>query len=138
MLNLPLALIGGVAGVFLGDGILSIATLIGFIALFGIATRNGIMLVSHIRRLHAVAGTDTHAAVVQGSLDRLAPIVMTALSTGLALLPVAAGFGAPGSEILAPLALVIVCGLLSSTALNMFVVPAVIVATTPAGPPSRG
>ena len=138
MLNLPLALIGGVAGVFLGDGILSIATLIGFIALFGIATRNGIMLVSHIRRLHAVAGADPRAAVVQGSLDRLAPIVMTALSTGLALLPVAAGFGAPGSEILAPLALVIVCGLLSSTALNMFVVPAVIVATTPAALPSRG
>ncbi len=138
MLNLPLALIGGVAGVFLGDGVLSIATLIGFIALFGIATRNGIMLVSHIRRLQAVAGADARAAVVQGSLDRLAPIVMTALSTGLALLPVAAGFGVPGSEIQAPLALVIVCGLLSSTALNMFVVPAVIVATTPADPPSRG
>ena len=137
MLNLPLALIGGVAGVFLGDGVLSIATLIGFIALFGIATRNGIMLVSRIRRVQAVAGADARAAVVQGSLDRLAPIVMTALSTGLALLPVAAGFGAPGSEIQAPLALVIVCGLLSSTALNMFVVPAVIVATTPAGPPSR-
>ena len=126
MINLPLALIGGVVGVFLGDGVLSIAALIGFISLFGIATRNGIMLVSHIRRLIEHEGvTDTREAVIQGSVNRLVPILMTALSTGLALVPVAVGFGEPGSEIQAPLALVIVCGLFSSTALNMFVVPAV-------------
>ena len=126
MINLPLALIGGVVGVFLGDGVLSIAALIGFISLFGIATRNGIMLVSHIRRLREVEGvTDAREAVIRGSVNRLVPILMTALSTGLALIPVAMGFGEPGSEIQAPLALVIVCGLVSSTALNMFVVPAV-------------
>ena len=126
MLNLPLALIGGVVGVFLGDGVLSIAALIGFISLFGIATRNGIMLVSHIRRLREHEGvTSAREAVVQGSVNRLVPILMTALSTGLALMPVALGFGEPGSEIQAPLAMVIVCGLCSSTALNMFVVPAV-------------
>ena len=125
MVNLPLALIGGVVGVYLGDGVLSVASLIGFIALFGIATRNGIMLVSHIRRLRMDEGiADTHAAIVQGSVDRLVPILMTALSTGLALLPVALAFDTPGSEIHAPLALVVVCGLFSSTALNMFVVPA--------------
>ena len=126
MINLPLALIGGVVGVFLGDGVLSIAALIGFIALFGIATRNGIMLVSHIQRLRENDGVvDARDAVIQGSVDRLVPILMTALSTGLALVPVALGFGAPGTEIQAPLALVVVCGLFSSTALNMFVVPAV-------------
>jgi CzcA family heavy metal efflux pump len=126
MINLPLALIGGVAGVFLGDGVLSIAALIGFISLFGIATRNGIMLVSHIGRLREHEGiTDTREAVIQGSVNRLVPILMTALSTGLALVPIALGFGEPGSEIQAPLALVIVCGLFSSTALNMFVVPAI-------------
>ena len=126
MINLPLALIGGVVGVFLGDGVLSIAALIGFISLFGIATRNGIMLVSRIRRLREDEGvTDPRQAVIRGSVDRLVPILMTALSTGLALVPIAMGFGEPGSEIQAPLALVIVCGLVSSTVLNMFVVPAV-------------
>ena len=132
MLNLPLALIGGVAGVFLGGGVLSIAALIGFIALFGIATRNGIMLVSRIRRLREEErDLDLRDAVIRGSVDRLVPIVMTALSTGLALLPVALRFGMPGSEIQAPLALVIVCGLFSSTALNMFVVPAVVLRSEP-------
>ena len=125
MLNLPLALIGGVAGVFLADGVLSIAALIGFISLFGIATRNGIMLVSHIRQLRETGvRLDTREAVIQGSVNRLVPILMTALSTGFALVPVALGFGQPGSEIQAPLALVVICGLFTSTALNMFVVPA--------------
>ena len=138
MLNLPLALIGGVAGVFLGDGVLSIAALIGFIALFGIATRNGIMLVAHVRRLRFEEGvTDARAAITQGAVDRLAPILMTAMSTGLALLPVAFAFGEPGSEIQAPLALVIVCGLVSSTALNMFVVPAAYWATVRGGASGR-
>ena len=93
MINLPLALIGGVVGVFLGDGVLSIAALIGFISLFGIATRNGIMLVSHIRLLREEEGViDAREAVIQGSVNRLVPILMTALSTGLALVPVALGF----------------------------------------------
>ena len=126
MVNLPLALIGGIAGVFLGDGVLSIAVLIGLISLFGIATRNGIILVSNIRRLlDGGIVVDRRTAVIQGSVNRLVPILMTALSTGLALVPVAVGFGEPGSEIQAPLALVVVCGLFSSTALNMFVVPAI-------------
>ena len=128
MINLPLALIGGVVGVFLGDGILSVASLIGFIALFGIASRNGIMLVAHVRRQQQ-AGGDPEAAVIRGSVDRLIPILMTAVSTGLALTPVALGGGQPGSEIQAPLALVIVAGLVTSTALNMFVVPALCLAT---------
>ena len=125
MINLPLALIGGVAGVFLGDGVLSIAALIGFIALFGIAARNGIMLVRGIRRIRSEGSGNVEAAVIQGSVDRLVPILMTALSTGLGLLPAARAFGEAGSEIQAPLALVIVCGLFSSTALNMLVVPVV-------------
>jgi CzcA family heavy metal efflux pump len=126
MVNLPLALIGGVVGVFLGNGVLSIAALVGFIALFGISTRNGIMLISSIRRLREDGRVgDVREAVIQGSVSRLVPILMTALSTGLALVPVALGFGEPGSEIQAPLALVVVCGLVSSTALNLFVVPAI-------------
>ena len=130
MVNLPLALIGGVVGVFLGNGVLSIAALVGFISLFGISTRNGIMLISHIRRLLEDGQLAIREAVIQGSVSRLVPILMTALSTGLALVPVALGFGEPGSEIQAPLALVVVCGLVSSTALNLFVVPAIYWAST--------
>ena len=126
MSNLPFALIGGVVGVFLAGGVLSVASLIGFITLFGIATRNGIMLVSHIKHLMSEEGvTDFRRAVIQGASERLAPILMTALSTGLALIPIALGLGKTGSEIHAPLALVVLCGLVSSTALNMIVVPAV-------------
>ena len=124
----------GVVGVFLGNGVLSIAALVGFISLFGISTRNGIMLISSIRRLREDGRVgDVREAVIQGSVSRLVPILMTALSTGLALVPVALGFGEPGSEIQAPLALVVVCGLVSSTALNLFVVPAIYwVSTRPA------
>jgi Cu/Ag efflux pump CusA len=126
MVNLPLALVGGVAGVYLAGGLLSVASIIGFITLFGIATRNGIMLVSHIRHLREVEGvTDLREVVVQGASERLAPILMTALAAGLALVPIAAGMGKPGSEIQAPMAMVILFGLLTSTALNMVVVPAV-------------
>jgi CzcA family heavy metal efflux pump len=125
MLNLPLALVGGVVGVYLLGGVLSVASLVGFVTLFGIATRNGIMLVSHIRHLAEHEGvTDSAEAVRRGALERLVPIVMTALAAGLGLLPLALGAGEPGSEIQAPMAIVILCGLLSSTVLNMFVVPA--------------
>jgi Cu/Ag efflux pump CusA len=125
MLNLPLALAGGVAGVYFAGGVLSVASIIGFITVFGIATRNGIMLISHIRHLQETEGvTDLREAVLRGGLERVSPILMTALAAGLALIPVALGMGKPGSEIQAPMALVILCGLLSSTALNMVVVPA--------------
>ena len=124
--NLPLALIGGVAGVYLSGGVLSVASLIGFLALFGIATRNGILLVSHIQHLRNEEGVgDFRQAILQGASERLAPILMTALTTGLALIPVALRGGQPGSEIQAPMAMVILCGLFSSTALNMVVIPAV-------------
>jgi CzcA family heavy metal efflux pump len=124
MVNLPLALIGGVIGVYLAGGVLSVASIVGFITLFGIATRNGIMLVSHIRHLQAHEGvTDFRTAVVRGATERLVPILMTALAAGLALVPIALSAGQPGSEIQAPMAMVIMFGLLSSTALNMVVVP---------------
>lgn len=124
MLNLPLALIGGVAGVYLAGGVLSVASIVGFITLFGIATRNGIMLVSHIRHLQQHEGvTDFMAAVTIGATERLVPILMTALAAGLALVPIALSAGEAGSEIQAPMALVILCGLASSTILNMVVVP---------------
>ena len=125
MLNLPLALIGGVVGVFVSGGVLSVASLIGFITVFGIATRNGIMLVSHIRHLQEQEGlTDLRAAVLRGALERLAPILMTALAAGLALIPLALAGGRPGNEIQTPMAIVILFGLLSSMLLNMLVVPA--------------
>jgi len=124
MLTLPLALIGGVAGVYLAGGVLSIASIVGFITLFGIATRNGIMLVSHIRHVREQEGVaDFTEAVVRGATERLVPILMTALAAGLALVPIALSMGQPGSEIQAPMAMVILFGLFSSTALNMIVVP---------------
>jgi Cu/Ag efflux pump CusA len=124
MLNLPLALIGGVAGVFLAGGVLSVASMIGFITLFGIATRNGIMLVSHIKHLMDVEGvSDFREAVERGAHERLVPILMTAMAAGLALIPLAMRGGQSGSEIQTPMAIVILCGLTTSTLLNMFVVP---------------
>jgi CzcA family heavy metal efflux pump len=124
MVNLPLALIGGVAGVFLAGGVLSVAAMIGFITLFGIATRNGIMLVSHIRHLMDVEGVnDFREAVERGARERLLPILMTAMAAGLALIPLAMAAGESGSEIQTPMAIVILCGLTTSTLLNMFVVP---------------
>jgi Cu/Ag efflux pump CusA len=125
MVNLPLALIGGVIGVFLAGGVLNVATMIGFITLFGIATRNGIMLVSHIQQLMTVEGvSDFRAAVERGAQERLVPILMTAMAAALALIPLALSGGRSGSEIQTPMAIVILCGLTTSTLLNMFVVPA--------------
>jgi Cu/Ag efflux pump CusA len=125
MLNLPLALLGGVIGVFMSGAVLSVASIIGFITLFGIATRNGVMLIAHIHNL--VEREDVHdplEAVKRGATERLIPILMTALAAGLALIPLALAIGEPGSEIQAPMAIVILFGLLTSTALNMIVVPA--------------
>jgi len=124
MLNLPLALIGGVAGVWLTGGIVTVAALIGFITLFGIATRNGVILVDHVRRLVLDHGHAPMTAIRTGAEQRLVPILMTALATALALVPLALAGGEPGSEIQAPMAVVILWGLLSSTVLNMIVVPA--------------
>ncbi|MBI2318500.1 MAG: efflux RND transporter permease subunit [Betaproteobacteria bacterium] len=125
MLNLPLALIGGVVGMYVAGGVLSVATLIGFITLFGIATRNGVMMIAHIRHLRETEGIQHPVElVVRGATERLVPILMTALAAGLALVPLALAAGQPGSEIQAPMAVVILFGLASSTMLNMVVVPA--------------
>jgi Cu/Ag efflux pump CusA len=123
MANLPLALIGGVFAVLLTSRIVSIASLVGFVTLFGIATRNGILLVAHYQRLLS-EGLPLREAIVRGSLERLSPILMTALTAGLALIPLAIGGGKPGNELQTPMAIVILGGLLSATALNMVVLPA--------------
>ncbi len=124
MLNLPLALIGGVFAVFLSSGVVSIPAIIGFITLFGIATRNGILLVSHYLHLEK-DGVGLDEAVTKGSADRLSPILMTALTAALALVPLALNGDAPGNEIQSPMAKVILGGLLTSTLLNLYVVPIV-------------
>ena len=122
MLNLPLAIIGGIISIWFTSGIISIPAIIGFISLFGIATRNGILLVSHYNHLRE-QGFSLYESVIHGSLDRLNPILMTALTSALALIPLAVGGDLPGNEIQSPLAQVILGGLLSSTLLNGFVVP---------------
>jgi CzcA family heavy metal efflux pump len=124
LLNLPLALIGGVLSIWLTSGMLSIPAIIGFITLFGVATRNGILLVSHYQTLSG-EGMSLYDTIIQGSKDRLSPILMTALTAGLALIPLAIGGDLPGNEIQSPMAKVILGGLLSSTLLNLFVVPIV-------------
>jgi Cu/Ag efflux pump CusA len=123
MVNLPLAFVGGIVSVYLTSGIINVASLVGFITLFGIATRNGILLVSHYRHLMEQEGKSLRDAVSQGSMERLRPVVMTALTAGLALVPFAFAAEKPGNEILSPLAIVILGGLLSSTVLNMIVLP---------------
>jgi CzcA family heavy metal efflux pump len=124
MANLPLALIGGVIAVFATDRILSIGSLVGFITLFGIATRNGIMLLSHYEHVRSIEGASLDEAVHRGSLERLSPVLMTALCAGLALVPLVIAASEPGNEIQAPMGVVILGGLLTSTLLNLFIVPA--------------
>jgi Cu(I)/Ag(I) efflux system membrane protein CusA/SilA len=123
MANLPLALIGGIVAVFAGGGVLSIASMVGFITLLGIATRNGILMVSRYHTL-LQEGKALRDAIYQGSMERLSPILMTALTTGLALIPLVLAGQESGNEIQAPLAIVVLGGLLSSTFLNMVVIPA--------------
>lgn len=124
LLNLPLALIGGVIILWLTSGEISIPAIIGFISLFGIATRNGMLLISHYTHLRG-EGMGLRESVIQGSLDRLNPILMTALSSALALIPLALNGNLPGNEIQSPMATVILGGLLTSTFLNGFIIPIV-------------
>jgi HME family heavy-metal exporter len=145
MLNLPLALIGGIAAIYLtespsligntlalfglGGGryvapVISIASMVGFVTLFGIAVRNGILLVNHYDHLQEHEGCSIGESIIQGSMERLVPILMTALTAALGLIPLAIAKGRPGSELLAPLAIVVLGGLVSSTFLNLIVVPA--------------
>ena len=125
LLNLPLALIGGVFALMLTTGEMSIPAIIGFISLFGIATRNGMLLISHYNTLREEQGMGLRESIVHGSLDRLNPILMTALSSALALIPLALRGGLPGNEIQSPMAKVILGGLLTSTFLNAFIIPIV-------------
>lgn len=125
LLNLPLALIGGVFALFLTTGEVSIPAIIGFISLFGIATRNGMLLVTHYNLLREEQQLGVRESVVRGSLDRLNPILMTALSSAFALIPLALRGDLPGNEIQSPMAKVILGGLLTSTFLNAFVIPIV-------------
>ena len=143
MINLPLALIGGIVAIFITESpsivpnfialfgvgeyqapVISIASMVGFVTLFGIAVRNGILLVNHYAHLMRFEGLSFDDAIVAGSMQRLIPILMTALTAVLGLLPIAMAKGEPGSELLAPLAIVVLGGLVTSTFLNLFVVPA--------------
>ncbi len=126
MVNLPFALIGGIFIVWFTSGIVSISSLVGFITLFGIATRNGILIVSHYQYLRREEGKPFMEAIRQGAMERLNPILMTALTAGLALIPLALAAGEPGNEIQSPMAQVILGGLISSTLLNMIVIPALL------------
>jgi len=123
LLNLPLALIGGIFALLLTTGEVSIPAIIGFISLFGIATRNGMLLITEYKRLSMEEGKSIREAIVEGSLSRLNPILMTALTSALALVPLALGGDLPGNEIQSPMAKVILGGLISSTLLNAFIIP---------------
>ena len=124
LLNLPLALIGGVLAIALTSGDISIPAIIGFIALFGIATRNGMLLITHYNNLRK-SGLSLRESIVRGSLERMNPILMTALTSALALIPLAMRGGLPGNEIQSPMAKVILGGLLTATLLNAFIIPIV-------------
>lgn len=122
LVSLPLALIGGVLAVYFTSGIVSIPSIIGFITLFGVATRNGILLISKYKHLQE-EGTPLHETVLHGSIDRLNPILMTALTSALALIPLVLNGDKPGNEIQSPMAIVVLGGLLTSTLLNIYVMP---------------
>jgi Cu/Ag efflux pump CusA len=123
-LTLPSALVGGILAAFLTGGVLSLGSLVGFFTVLGIAARNGIMMINHFQHLERYEGeTFGPALVVRGARERLAPILMTALATGLALVPLAIAGDLPGHEIEHPMAIVILGGLITSTLLNLFVVP---------------
>ena len=125
LLNLPLALIGGVLAIKLGSNILSIPAIIGFITLFGIATRNGILLIAKYQNLQTHSDLKLRDLIMQGSADRFNPIIMTALTTALSLVPMVLAADHPGNEIQAPMAVVVLGGLITSTLLNIFVIPIV-------------
>ena len=137
LLNLPLALIGGVFALFFTDGIVSIPAIIGFISLFGIATRNGMLLIDRYNELRR-EGLPLREAVLHGSLDRLNPILMTALTSALALIPLALGGELPGNEIQSPMAKVMLGGLLTSTLLNGFIIPIMYMLTSRKEPDASG
>jgi len=123
-LTLPLALVGGVLAAFAAGGLISLGSLVGFLTVFGIAARNGILLVNHYQHLQDVEGQPFGPGLVlRGSRERLAPILMTALATGLALVPLVISGEIPGAEIEYPMAIVILGGLVTSTLLNLFLVP---------------
>jgi HME family heavy-metal exporter len=144
MVNMPLALIGGIAAIYMTEGggfisntialfgfggtyiapVISIASMVGFITLFGISIRNGILLINHYNHLMDSEGVPVSEAIVRGSMERLVPILMTAISAVLGLAPLALAAGKPGSELLSPLAIVTLGGLLTSTLLNLIVIPA--------------
>ena len=138
-LTLPFALIGGVMGAVMGGGVLSLGSLVGFVTVLGIAARNGIMLVSHYRHLELEEGEPFGPGLVlRGSVERLAPILMTALATGLALVPLAVSGNKPGHEIEHPMAVVILGGLVTSTLLNLFLLPALYAAFGRRSPAGQG
>jgi Cu/Ag efflux pump CusA len=123
-LTLPMALVGGVLAARMGGGVLSLGSLIGFLTVFGIAARNGILMISHFQHLEREEGEAFGPALVlRGAKERLAPILMTASATGLALVPLAVAGSIPGNEIEYPMAIVILGGLITSTLLNLFVLP---------------
>jgi CzcA family heavy metal efflux pump len=143
-LTLPMALVGGVLVVWMGDGILSLGSLVGFLTVFGIAARNGILMISHFQHLEREEGeVFGHALVLRGAKERLAPILMTSLATGLALVPMALAGSIPGHEIQHPMAIVILGGLITSTLLNLFVLPSLYLrfgksrSALPAGAPEQ-
>jgi Cu/Ag efflux pump CusA len=124
LVNMPFALVGGVAAVYMMGGILDVGSMVGFVTLFGITTRNSIMMVSHWQHLHEIEGEPWGPELIfRGARERLAPVLMTALVTALGLLPIALSLGEPGSEIEGPMAVVILGGLITSTALNLLGLP---------------